>query len=142
MLCRDMYLANQGYILITTLIVLFVLTLLVVSSSELGVMNQKMQNGWMQYNQVFERAEWGLAQLVANFQGKSFALPDSPILLTTSYTVLDTDGCGNQTVDLQSRAKNAFSTVILNSRDIFARVPTRKGCNSLPQHQIMWWREL
>ena len=142
MLCRGMHLANQGYILITTLIVLFVLTLLVVGSSESGIMNQKMQNGWGQYNQVVERAEWGLAQLVAGFQGRSFTLPDSSILLTTSYTVLNTDDCGNQTVDLQSTAKNAFSTVILNSRDIFARVPTRKGCNSIPEHQIIWWREL
>ncbi|MDP1573942.1 MAG: hypothetical protein Q8L78_03285 [Coxiellaceae bacterium] len=137
-----MRLSNQGYVLITTLIVLFVLTLLVTGSSESHIVNQKMQNNWEQYNAVFHRAEWGLQQLVAGFGGGSISLPDSPITLTTSYTLLETDACGNKMLDLQSTAKNAFSTVILNSRDIFARVPALKGCSSIPRHQIIWWREL
>ena len=131
----------RGYIIITTLIFLFVITLLVVSAADNIILNNKMQSNMQQYTAVFARAELGLQQTVLAFEGESINLPNSPITLQTSRSIVKIDACGNQTVDFQSIAHNAFSTVVLKCQDIFAKVPTAKNCEKIPPYQVVWWSE-
>lgn len=133
---------ENGYILMTTLVVLFVLMLLITASTTSEVLNQKMQNNWVAYQSVFTEAEQGLMARIFQHEGKAFVIPASSITLKTNDQLISVDACGNQTMDLFSTAQNTFSTVTLNSRVIFARVPTLQNCMAVPLHQIMWWRKM
>jgi Tfp pilus assembly protein PilX len=132
---------NRGFVLFIVLLFLFVLTVLVVSGSQNIILNHKMQNNTYDHFEVFTEAEFGWQQAVLALQGQTITLPDSPILLTVTTKIVSTDPCGNQTIDIQSVAKDTLSKVILNSRDIFARVPREKGCQKIPAHHILWWKE-
>lgn len=133
---------NNGAILIIVLIFLFVLTVMMVSNSQDVIANQKMQNAMQHDDAVFLRAEAGMQQTILSVQGESVDLPDSPISLQTSFKKIKVDRCGNQTGKIMSIAQDEREKVILNSRDIFARVPVAKHCRKIPAHQCVWWRIL
>lgn len=133
---------NNGAILIIVLIFLFVLTLILVSNSQDVIVNQKMQNAMRHDDAVFLRAEAGMRQVILSLQGESVDLPDSPISLQTSFKKIKVDRCGNQTGEIMSVAQDEREKVILNSRDIFARVPVAKHCQKMPVHRCLWWRIL
>ena len=131
---------QNGSTLIITLIFLFVLTLLAVSDSQDVIVNNKMQSAMQQDFLVFARAESGMQQMVFALQGISFELPDSPITLHTTAKQIKIDRCGNQTITIQSIAQDNHDKVVLNSLDIFAKVPKRKKCKKIPAHQVVWWK--
>ena len=131
----------NGFVLFITLIFLFVLTLIAISGSQDIILENKMQNAMQNNALVFSRAELGMQQAVLAIEGDPIVLPDSPISLNVLTKIISTDDCGNQTIDIQSTAKNLFSRVVLNSRNIFAKVPRQKGCKKIAKHQILWWRE-
>jgi len=131
---------TNGFILFIVLLFLFVLTLLAVSGGEDIILDNKMQHNMQNDFSVFTRAQFGLQQEILALQGKSMSLPDSPISLNVTEKTMATDKCGNQTIDIQSTARNSFSTVILNSRTIFAKVPRVKKCKKIPKFQIVWWQ--
>jgi Tfp pilus assembly protein PilX len=130
---------QPGFVLIITLLFILVLTILAISGGQHIILENKMQSNVQQTSAVFARAELGMAQKVLLLQGKSMTLPDSPISLKVTSTVIDIDDCDNQTIDMQSKASNHFSTVVLNSRDIFAKVPHEKNCKKIPAHRVLWW---
>lgn len=130
-----------GFILFIVLLFLFVLTLLVVSGSQDIILDNKMQNNMHNNNLVFARAEFGMQQAISSIEGDSITIPDSSITLNIITKIVSIDDCGNQTIDIQSTAKNTFSTVVLNSRTIFAKVPRQKSCKKIPGFQRLWWRE-
>lgn len=132
---------QSGFILLITLIFLFVLTLITISGSQDIILENKMQNAMQNNALVFARAELGMQQAVLAIEGDPIVLPDSPISLNVITKIISTDDCGNQTIDIQSTAKNLFSNVVLNSRNIFARVPKEKGCKKIPMHQTLWWKD-
>lgn len=132
---------QNGFILFITLLFLFVLTLFAIAGSQDIILENKMQSNGQNHFAVFARAELGLEQAVLLLEGNPITLPDSSISLTVTTTAVATDDCGNQTIDIQSTAKNNVSTVVLNSRNIFAKVPRQKGCKKIPLHQIVWWKE-
>ena len=140
MLLFEKHSREQGYILLLTLIFLSVLLLLVMNASDNSILNRKMQTNSDHASSVFNRAQLGLMQMIMDHAGESISLPDASITLTTSETLVQTDACGNQTVDLQATADDGISTVVLNTRDIFAKVPREKNCAKIPWHQIIWWR--
>ena len=132
---------QHGFILFIVLLFLFVLTLIAVSGSQDIILENKMQNNMQNTSLVFARAELGLQQAVLAIEGDPISLPDSPISLNVTTKLISTDDCDNQTIDIYSTAKDTLSTVVLNSRNIFAKVPREKGCKKIPAHQILWWRE-
>ncbi|HLB56644.1 MAG TPA: hypothetical protein VJK30_04890 [Coxiellaceae bacterium] len=133
---------EPGFILFIVLIFLFVLTLTTISSSQDIILENKMQNNMENSFSVFARAELGMQQAVLAQENDPIVLPDSPISLNVTSTVIAKDSCDNKIIDMQSTAKNNVSTVVLNSRNIFAKVPRQKGCKKISKHQILWWREL
>ena len=131
----------NGFVLFITLIFLFVLTLIAISGSQDIILENKMQNAMQNNALVFSRAELGMQQAVLAIEGDPIVLPDSPISLNVLTKIISTDDCGNQTIDIQSTAKNLFSRVVLNSRNIFARVPKENGCEKISMYQILWWKD-
>ncbi len=131
---------ERGFILFIVLLFLFVLTLFSVVGSQDIILENKMQNNMKNHFAVFARAELGLEQAVLTQEGDPIMLPDSPISLSVTTNTVATDDCGNQTIDIQSIAKNNVATTILNSRHIFAKVPKQKGCKKIPAHRILWWK--
>lgn len=132
---------QHGFVLFITLLFIFVLTLMVMSGGQIMILDTKMQNNTRHDFQVYVRAYNGMESIVHALEGDPIALPDSSISLNTTVKNIQTDACHNQTVDIQSMAQDQFSTVILNSRDIFAKVPREKGCEKIPIHQRVWWQE-
>ena len=130
---------QHGFILFIVLLFLFVLTLIAVSGSQDIILENKMQNNMQNTSLVFARAELGLQQAVLAIEGDPISLPDSPISLNVTTKLISTDDCDNQTIDIYSTAKDTLSTVVLNSRNIFAKVPREKGCKKIPVHQTLWW---
>lgn len=131
---------KNGAVLIIVLIFLFVLTMMMVSNSQDVIVNQKTQNAMQHDSAVFLRAEAGIQQAILSLQGESVDLADSPISVETSMKKIKVDRCGNQTVEIMSVAHDNQEKVILNSRDIFARVPVAKHCQKIPAHRCLWWR--
>lgn len=132
---------QNGFVLFITLLFIFVLTLLVMSGSQIMVLNTKMQNNTRHDFQVYAMAQFGMQSVVCALEGNPIALPDSSISLNTTVKNIQVDDCDNQTVDIQSTAQDQFSKVVLISRDIFAKVPRKKGCVKIPIHQRIWWEE-
>ena len=130
---------QHGFILFIVLLFLFVLTLIAVSGSQDIILENKMQNNMQNTSLVFARAELGLQQAVLAIEGDPISLPDSPISLNVTTKLISMDDCDNQTIDIYSTAKDTLSTVVLNSRNIFAKVPREKGCKKIPVHQTLWW---
>lgn len=130
----------SGFTLMITLLFIFVFTILAVAGSQSIIIENKMQNNMQQELAVFARAELGLQQEILRLQGQAITLPDSDITLKTTTTLIDVDDCDNQTMDIQSIAYNHFSTIILNTRTIFAKVPREKHCKKIPLHHIVWWK--
>lgn len=131
---------NNGAILIIVLVFLLVLTMMMLSNSQDVIVNQKMQNAMWHDNAVFLRAASGMQQTILSLQGESVDLPDSPISLRISVKKIKLDRCGNQIVEIVSTAQDDQDKVMLNSRDIFARVPVAKHCQKIPAHRCLWWR--
>ena len=130
---------NKGSVLILTLLFLFIFTLIMVSDSQDVIINNKMQSAMQHDFAVFERAESGMRQMVLVLQGLSITLPNSTISLKTTAKLIKTDKCGNQTLIIQSIAHDQYDQVILNSRDIFAKVPKHRKCKKILEHQVLWW---
>lgn len=131
---------QNGSVLVLVLIFVFVLTAIVVSDCQNLIVNQKMQHVIQHDFIVFLRAEAGMQQTIFALQGKSVQLADSKITLKTQVKTITIDQCGNQTVEIESIAEDDFDKVVLNSRDIFARVPIKKHCPTIPLHRCLWWR--
>lgn len=131
--------SQAGFILIIVLVFLFVITLFSVSGSEKIIMDYKMQAQMQRELKLFLRAEAGRRQVIFQLKGQPIALPDSPVMLKTVVKNVSTDACGNETVAIQSTASFSTDRVILNSEDIFAKVPTALGCRTIPLHQCLWW---
>ena len=100
-----------------------------------------MQHAIAHHDLVLLRAEAGMQQVILSLEGESVVLPDSAISLETSIKNIKTDACGNQTVEILSVAQDGNDKVVLNSRDIFARVPVEKDCSAIPLHRCVWWKE-
>lgn len=132
---------NQGAVLFLTLIFLFVLTLLVVDGSQDIILTDQMQKAMQNNAAVFAQAEWGMKQAIHSIMGDPIALPESPISVKTDIKIISIDECDNQTVSIRSVAKDSAATVVLNSLNIFAKVPKESGCKKIPEHHIVWWRE-
>lgn len=132
---------QRGMILVMVLIFLFVLTFISVNDSDDVIINHKMQSAMQNNFLVFMRAQSGMKQMVLAMEGITMTLPDSSIQLKTNATVVKTDHCGNQTIAITSIAKNSFSKVVLNSIDIFAKVPKKRKCKKIPAHQVLWWKQ-
>ncbi len=130
---------KNGAVLIIVLVFLFVLTVMMVSNSQDVIVNQKMQTAMQHDVAVFLQAEAGMQQTILSMEGETVDLPDSPISLRTSVKKIKVDRCGNQTVEIKSIAQDNHEKVILNSRDIFARVPVAKHCHTIPMHQCLWF---
>lgn len=132
---------NHGMILVIVLIFLFVLTVMCVGDSGDVIINHKTQAAMQNNFLVFMRAQSGMKQMVLALQGISIDLPESKIKLKTNAMVIKTDHCGNQTIKITSTAYNSFSKVVLNSLDIFAKVPKKRKCKKILAHQVLWWKE-
>ena len=132
---------TRGFVLIIVLFFLFVMTCVVLSGAESIIISDKVQASMQQESALFYRALAGLQQMIGAEEGVMITLPHSPIDLKTSLTKLNQDNCGNQTVLMQSIAQLGNDTVILNSEDIFAKVPKIAQCPSLPRHQCLWLSE-
>lgn len=133
--------SQNGFVLLMVLLFLFVLTLLAVSGSQHIILENKMQNNLSNHALVFARAELGMQQAVLEIEGHPMSLPASSIQLKVRTKIMSTDDCDNPSIDIQSIAKNGFSTVVLNSRDLFAKAPKLSGCKKIPKYQVVWWKE-
>ena len=130
----------DGFVLMVVLIFLFVMTLISVTDARDIILQNKMESMMQNRMLVFARAELGMQQMIFYLQKKSMTLPDSPIALSASKKLIDIDRCGNKTIDMTSIAQMGLSTVILNSRGIFAKVPREKDCKKFPRYRSLWWR--
>ena len=133
---------QRGSVLMVVLIFLFVLTAIIASNSQCLIVNQKMQHAIQNEFLVLLRAEAGIQQTISQLEGRSFSLPASPITLNTRSQTIAIDQCGNKTVEITAVAEDDFGKVVLNSRDIFARVPREKNCPDIPLHRCVWRRML
>lgn len=132
---------THGFILMMTLIFLFVLTLIAVSGNNDIILQNKMQSDAAIQGQVFAQAELGLQKKIFQLIGKSFSLPNSPIKLHVLTKKINVDACGNKTINISSVATYLFSTVNLNTLVRFAKVPRERYCKKVKAYQILWWRE-
>jgi Tfp pilus assembly protein PilX len=132
---------NKGAVLFLTLIFLFVLTLLAVDGSQNIILMDQMQNAMQNNGAVFAQAELGMRQAIFSMEGDPITLPESSITVTTNVKIIKIDDCDNQTVRIRSTASDSATTIVLNSLDIFAKVPKESGCKKIPEHHIVWWRE-
>ena len=131
---------QEGSVLVLVLIFLFVLTAIIVSDSQNLIINQKMQHAIKNDFLVLLRAEAGMQQAIFQSEGRSVHLTDSPIALKMQSKTITVDQCGDKTVEISAIAQDDFDKVVLNSRDIFARVPRGKNCPKIPLHRCVWWR--
>lgn len=132
---------QTGFVLMVTLIFIFVMTFIIITGSENMILQYKMQSNMLNEMRVFAYAEFGLQKMIFTLQHKSLFLPSSSISLITSKKIISIDSCGNKTIDLHAVASNALSTVILNSRAIFAKVPPEVHCKILPAYRCVWWKK-
>lgn len=133
---------NQtGVILVVTLLFLFVLTLLVMDATQEMILEYKMQAAMDLREHIFKRAQAGIVQMEWMLRHQDFPLPNSPIALQTKYNLEKTDVCSNPIVSMQSVATHQHQQVILNVRDIFAKVPVQKNCKPIPPCQRLTWQE-
>lgn len=132
---------QNGFVLFIALLFIFVLTLIVVSDTQTMILDRKMLNNARHDFQVYTVAQWGIQSVVYALEGDPIVLPDSMIVLNTTVKNIQTDLCDNQTVEIQAIAEDQLSKIVLNSRDIFAKVPREKGCKEIPIHQRIWWQE-
>lgn len=132
---------TRGFVLIIVLFFLFVMTYVALSGAETIILSNKMQASTQQESALFYRALAGLKQMISVEEGVPVTLPYSSIDLKTSQKMLSQDHCGNQTVTMQSIAQRGNDSVILNSEDIFAKVPMIAGCPPLLRHRRLWLSE-
>ncbi len=133
--------SQSGYALFTTLVFIFVITLMIVSQSNNLITAKRSVADMQQYQQLFIRANDGVVQLEHKILGSAFDLSKTDISLQTKIISQKTDHCGNQIIDIKSYASKGYRKLILRVRDIFARVPVIKGCKPLPRFERIWWRE-
>lgn len=126
--------------MLVTLIFIFVITLMVMSGSDSIILDEKMQSHFYRDFQLFLTAEWDAVEAQSQFTGHPIAVPYSPFVADTQSHLIQTNQCGSQWVEMQTTASDSQSTVLLNSQDIFARVPIEKGCPVIPVHQTIWWQ--
>ncbi|MCX7120910.1 MAG: hypothetical protein NTZ67_03945 [Gammaproteobacteria bacterium] len=139
MLQEGMLKSDNGFVLMITLLFIFVMTVILIAGTQDIILENKMQNSTQESAQLFSRAELGVQQKILALEGVSISLPDSAIALQVKAKIIDTDDCDNQTIDIRSVAKNSFSHVVLNSRGIFAKVPREKHCKNRPAYHVLWW---
>lgn len=132
----------NGFILLVTLIFIFVTTLILMSSSNSVILDEKMQRDFYRNFQLFLSAEWSRAATESVLIGNSMTIPNNTFHVLTKTNLIQVDECGNQLIEMQTTATDNQSTVLLNSQDIFARVPNEKGCSAMPVHQTIWWKML
>lgn len=133
--------SQNGFVLFITLLFIFIITLIVMSAGQTMLLDTKMQNNAHHAFQVYARAYFGMQSVVHRLEGDPIVLPNSSISLDATVKNIQVDPCHNRIVEIQSIAHDQFLTVILNSRDIFAKVPREKGCQKIPIHQRIWWQE-
>ena len=129
-----------GSILIVTLLMVLVLSLLTMAASSDAILENKMKSGVRDDYLVTSVAENSLQKAVLSHEGVDIQLPDSSVTVSTQETNVKTDRCDNQTIDFLVTAQDDFSTVVLNSRDTFAKVPKEKNCAKVPIHRRIWWK--
>ena len=124
---------NQyGTVLIVTLIFLFVLTLLVSSTTEETILEAKMES-LLELNQVIlNTAESGVIQSECHLLNHHIELPDTFILLKTSIQLEKVDLNDNKTFLIQSLASYASHQVLLKVRDNLIKMPKPT------LHRITW----
>ena len=132
---------QNGFVLFIALLFIFIVTLIVMSDTQTMILDKKILNSVHHEFQVYTVAQWGIQSAVHALEGDPIVLPDSSIVLNTTVKNIKTDLCDNQTVEIQVIAQDQFSKVVLNSRDIFAKVPREKGCQKIPIHQRIGWQE-
>ena len=136
---------QTGYALLVTLIVVFVLTLIIVSQTDSVILGLRSVVGMKRYQQLFYCANDVLVQTEDQLLGKtshlSTACIDFAIQQSIRITQQRVDPCGNKEIDIQASTQLHSQMLILQARDIFARVPVLKHCEALPRFQRVGWIE-
>jgi len=120
---------------------LFVITLIIASQADSIIMALHSVSGFKNHQQLFNSANDGLICKEQQLLGKSCVLVDTTVRVHVAIVCQHKDACGNKILDLKSVATGSTGKLILQVRDIFARVTSEMNCRLLPRFQRIWWQE-
>ena len=133
--------SQNGYMILLTLIFIFVMTLITISQINRVALVVKSVAALKTHELLYHYAEIGVMEVEQKMVGEYTVLPQSNIDVNMLVLNQMYDACGNKIVTIKSIVNGYHQKLILQVRDIFARVPIAKGCKQLPRIQRVWWRE-
>ena len=124
------------------LVFIFLISLIVISQADQMIMMIQSTSAYKRHVLLYRFAEMGVKQVENTALGlPSFLLP-SGADINAVVVAKKLDSCGNILMTIRSVAKRQKDKLILQVHDIFARVPSTKGCEPLPKLQRLWWQEV
>lgn len=124
---------SNGVILVTTLLLLFVITLLLFGASESALLQVKMNASFQDKAIAFESAESGIRIAEATLTDQMLIKPNTGAVINYRIRLTHQDQCGNQFFEIVSKANyhGAASTIISQYKKF--KIPPLLGC----QHPVI-----
>ncbi len=132
---------QRGSILVIALVFLLVLIILVFSSLQNSVLNQKDTSNDLSNMISFTNAEAGILAEEAKLNGQVIDLSNLPGTIEHSLESDEIDNCQQHTVIITSQAKYGDSSVYLKSAYFQAPVDPFPGC-VLNNSRTLWWQQI
>jgi hypothetical protein len=129
---------QQGSALITVLLFVVVMTGLLLSSTEMGLLTATMNNQWQHKMLAFEAAEMGLISAEAEVQHKIIVLPPAAAKIITNIKLIDEDGCHKKRFKIFSNATYRNIQVSLESIYDYLPEPSAKCIKEKINQRIFW----
>src|SRR3990167_6829577 len=106
---------QQGMVLVITLLFLYSLTLIILNSVEVDLLESKIQFNFYQDSMVFQAAEAGLVVAEAKIRGDPLELPNSKVNIQYVSKTLAVDRCHKKRYHIDSVATYQGVRVNLSS---------------------------
>ncbi len=126
-------------VLIVTLLFVFVLTGLVLTSIESAVIENKLASNYKTESIVFQAAESGLKAGEAAIRGESIRLPSSQATISYQEKLLSIDPCAQKRYQVDSTARYDAITVRLFSVYDWLGQTNKPSCKSEVGGKRFFW---
>lgn len=130
---------SKGFVLPVVLLIIFVASLVVIHETDSVILSIKSNVAMSSYQRLYFSAQSALFQAERFYMGQRVKLLSKNVTLKIMQQ--HTDDCDNNHLVIRAVAQSARRRIILQSRDIFARVPVEKNCKRMPRFQRLWWQE-
>ena len=130
---------SKGFVLPVVLLIIFITSLVVIHETESVILSIKSNAAMSSYQRLYFSAQSALFKAEQFYTGQRDKLVSKNVILRIMRQHID--DCGNNQLVIRAVAQSGRRRIILQSRDIFARVPVEKNCKRMPRFQRLWWQE-